>query len=71
MAAAAMEIPRTWPVHGTTAGLTCGQHAGAPVSDAYQRPYTFTGRNLRVTIELDPDVEDDSGAAYRTALKEQ
>jgi len=71
MTAAAVEIPRTWPVHGTTAGLTCGQDAGAPVSDAYQRPYAFTGRNLRVTIELDSDAKDDSGAAYRTALKEQ
>src|SRR2546425_333930 len=32
--AGVLDIPRTWPTHGTTAGLNCGRDAGAPVSDA-------------------------------------
>src|SRR5262249_30611187 len=35
-AAGSLEIPKTWPVHGTSAGVTCGHDAGAPVSDAYE-----------------------------------
>jgi hypothetical protein len=69
--AGAIEIPRTWPTHGTTAGLTSGHDAGAPVSDAYERPFPFTGRHLRVTIELESDRADGSGAAYRATLQEQ
>jgi arylsulfatase A-like enzyme len=69
--AGAIDIPRTWPTHGTTAGLTCGHDAGAPVSDAYERPFPFTGRHLRVTIELESGRAGSSGAAYRAVLKEQ
>jgi arylsulfatase len=71
LAAAAIDIPRTWPTHGTTAGLNCGQDAGAPVSDAYERPFRFTGRSLRVTIELETERNGNPGEAYRAALKEQ
>ena len=70
-AAGAVEIPRTWPTHGTTAGLNCGQDAGAPVSDAYERPFRFTGRSLRVTVELDGRLNDAAKAAYQTVLREQ
>lgn len=67
-----VEIPRTWPTHGTTAGLNCGQDAGAPVSEAYERPFRFTGRSLRVTVELDGRTDGASSkAAYRTVLREQ
>ena len=70
-AAGAEDIPRTWPTHGTTAGLNCGQDAGAPVSDAYERPFRFTGRSLRVTVELDGRANDTPKAAYQTVLREQ
>jgi arylsulfatase len=71
-AAGALDIPRTWPTHGTTAGLNCGRDAGAPVSDAYQRPFRFSGRSLRVTIELEGDVlTHNPGAAYQAVLREQ
>jgi arylsulfatase len=66
-----IEIPRTWPTHGTTAGLNCGLDAGAPVSDAYVRPFRFTGRSLRVMVELAEEGGAEPGAAYRAALKEQ
>ena len=67
----AVDIPRTWPTHGTTAGLNCGQDAGAPVSRSYVRPFHFSGRSLHVTVELGNGGGSDPGAAYSTALKEQ
>ena len=67
----AVDIPRTWPTHGTTAGLNCGQDAGAPVSHSYVRPFHFSGRSLHVTVELGNGGGSDPGAAYSTALKEQ
>ena len=70
-AAGAVEIPRTWPTHGTTAGLNCGQDAGAPVSDAYECPFRFTGRALRVTVELHGRANGAAKAAYQTVLREQ
>jgi arylsulfatase A-like enzyme len=66
----AVEIPRTWPTHGTTAGLNCGQDAGSPVSDDYQRPFRLTAQNLRVTIYLEGDAQN-LGAPYHTVLREQ
>lgn len=66
-----VDIPRTWPTHGTTAGLNCGQDAGAPVSFAYERPFRFTAPPLTVEIELATDSESEPGAAYAAALKEQ
>jgi arylsulfatase len=65
------DIPRTWPTHGTTAGLTCGRDAGAPVSDAYERPFAFTGGNLRLTVELDIEPVARLDEAYRAAVREQ
>jgi arylsulfatase A-like enzyme len=69
--AGALDIPRTWPTHGTTAGLNCGRDAGAPVSDAYERPFRFSGRSLRVTVELEDKVSHNPGAAYHAVLREQ
>ena len=69
--AGAVNIPRTWPTHGTTAGLNCGLDAGAPVSFSYDSPFCFTGRSLRVSIELALEGGNAAGAAYATAIKEQ
>jgi len=66
-----VDIPRSWPTHGTTAGLNCGQDAGAPVTDAYRRPFRFTGRNLRVTVDLEGASNGNPGAPYQTVLREQ
>jgi arylsulfatase A-like enzyme len=66
-----VEVPRAWPTHGTTAGLTCGLDAGAPVSDSYERPFRFTGRSLRVIIDLNGPAGGHPGAAYQAALREQ
>ena len=64
-------IPKTWPTHGTTAGLNCGLDAGAPVSYSYVSPFPFTGNDLRVSVHLATDSESEPGAAYNTVLKEQ
>ena len=64
-------IPKTWPTHGTTAGLNCGRDAGAPVSFSYASPFRFTGRGLLITMDLAMDGEGDPGAVYATVLKEQ
>lgn len=68
---ARVELPRTWPTHGTTAGVNCGLDAGAPVSDAYTMPFAFSGKNLRVIMDLQINGEREQGAAYNQALKEQ
>ena len=51
-AVGSVEIPKTWPVHSTTVGVTCGRDAGAAVSDAYAAPFRFTGTLRRVVVEL-------------------
>ncbi|HRL20795.1 MAG TPA: arylsulfatase [Alcaligenes sp.] len=66
-----VDIPKTWPTHGTTAGLNCGQDAGAPVSFAYTKPFRFNGTGLTVKVSLATDSESESSAAYAAALKEQ
>ena len=51
--AASLPIPRTWPTHGMTAGLSCGEDRGHPVSTDYPRPNTFRGGTLRqVSVEV-------------------
>lgn len=67
----ALDIPKTWPTHGTTAGLNVGLDAGAPVSDDYVRPFRLTAQNLHVTVELEGPSGDQPGAAYHTVLREQ
>jgi arylsulfatase A-like enzyme len=66
-----VEIPRTWPTHGTTAGLNVGEDAGAPVSEAYSRPFRLKAANLRVVVELEGAVDGNPGAAYQAVLREQ
>jgi hypothetical protein len=41
------------------------------VSDAYECPFRFAGRALRVTVELDGRANGAAKAAYQTVLREQ
>ena len=66
-----VDIPKTWPTHGITAGLNCGRDGGSSVSDNYDPPFPFNGEDLDVTIELDSDGERDPKGRYNTALQEQ
>jgi len=69
--AGGVDIPKTWPTHGVTAGLNCGQDAGAPVCDDYEAPFAFNGADLDVVLELAADGERDPKGRYQAALKEQ
>jgi arylsulfatase len=69
--AGSIDIPKTWPTHGTTAGLNCGYDAGAPVSDAYPRPFALNARDLRLSVVLEGATGAAPGAAYGAALREQ
>jgi arylsulfatase len=69
--AGAVEIPKTWPIHGTTGGVHCGRDGGAPVSDGYTPPFAFTGTIHRVVVELAGDGEADGKGAARHALEEE
>lgn len=45
--------PKAWPTHGTTTGLSCGQDASHPVSNAYLAPFPFQGATLKgVTVVI-------------------
>ncbi|HSW19435.1 MAG TPA: hypothetical protein VLJ86_19605, partial [Ramlibacter sp.] len=66
-----VQIPKTWPTHGTTAGLNVGLDAGAPVSRAYDARNAFNGTDLRVAVQLAADSESEPGEAYNTVLREQ
>jgi arylsulfatase A-like enzyme len=66
---ASVEIARTWPTYGPTAGVTCGL-AGVPVSEAFAPPFAFSGTIERVVVELDGD--GDAGADhFNHVLKEE
>ena len=70
-AVGSVEIPKTWPVHGTTAGVTCGHDTGASVSDAYAAPFPFTGTLRRVIVELGDEGAGDPSGESRGALGEE
>ena len=69
--AASVAIPKTWPTHGTVAGMTCGFDGAAPVSDAYPRGFRFTGEGLRVTVELGEQGGISPGELFGSAIREQ
>lgn len=69
--AASVKIPRTWTVNVLTAGMRCGLDGTAPVSDAYQQPFAFTGQNLRVVFEVASGGDDGGVRAFKAAMKEQ
>jgi arylsulfatase A-like enzyme len=70
-AVGSVEIRKTWPIHGTTAGITCGHDAGAAVSDAYAAPFPFTGTLRRVIVEIGADGTGDPTGESRGALGEE
>jgi arylsulfatase len=63
----ASHIPKAWPTHGMTAGISCGQDAGRPVSGAYSAPFPMDATLLqRVTV-----IVQDTGAAADRIWPEQ
>jgi arylsulfatase A-like enzyme len=55
---ASLLIPKTWPINGTTGGLTCGHDSGHAVSRSYRTPFAFSGGLLsRVIVSVGDENE--------------
>ncbi len=67
------EIPRFTPNRFslTGAGLTCGYSNGLPVTDEYEAPFRFTGRLIRVVVDVDGDAFTDPEAEAAIAIASQ
>ena len=52
-------------------GLCCGYDRGLPVCDDYHPPFAFTGRLLRVTVEVDGEPYADPAAEAELAISAQ
>lgn len=66
----AIDISRTWPTYGPTAGLTCGR-AGVSTSESFRPPFAFTGTIHRVVVALESDGGAGAPAPFDSALKEE
>jgi len=66
-----LELPKTWPVIATTAGVHCGRDGGLPVTDAYTPPFPFTGTLSLVRVDLSEDGRSDPAVEARGALAEE
>lgn len=67
------EIPRTVPhvIETSGEGLCCGYDSGLPVTPDYQAPFRFTGRIVRVVVEVDDAPAPDTDARLRAAMNDQ
>jgi arylsulfatase A-like enzyme len=66
------EFPYTIPlVLGLGGGVAVGRDEGAPVTSAYEPPFAFTGKLLRVTIDVSGRVLRDEDAEMRTIMAHQ
>ncbi len=66
-----VELPKTWGIHAITGGLRCGVDTGAPLSDAYPRPFHFNQGIKKVSFAVSDDGVADPNATYTSALKEE
>ncbi len=56
---------------GLASGMAIGADPGAPVTDEYLPPYSFTGKLYRVTIDVSGDLIQDSEAEMRIVMARQ
>ncbi len=68
---ARMDQPKNWGIHAIMGGLRCGWDNGAPVSNAYTRPFTFTGRLEKVIVKVKDDGKVDPAATYTRQMTEE
>lgn len=67
-----VEMPITNPIMlGLASGIAIGADPGAPVTDEYQPPYSFTGKLYSVTIDVSGDLIRDSEAEMRIVMARQ
>jgi Sulfatase len=67
------EIPQFTPIRFsiTGAGLTCGYGLEPAVTDDYRAPFRFTGRLLRVVLEVEGTAYRDPDGEARIAIQTQ
>ncbi|MEM9172685.1 MAG: arylsulfatase [Pseudomonadota bacterium] len=46
------ELPKLWAIYVPNAGLRCGANHGAPISDAYTAPFTFSETLVRIDVDI-------------------
>lgn len=69
---AQVEMSVTTPITlGLASGIAIGADPGAPVTDEYQPPYSFTGKLYSVTIDVSGDLIQDSEAEMRIVMARQ
>ena len=66
-------IPRFTPTRFslTGDGLCCGYDLGLPICDDYRPPFRFTGRLLRVVVDVEGEPFVDPGAEAEIAIRSQ
>jgi hypothetical protein len=52
-------------------GLCCGYDSGLPVTPAYEAPFRFTGRILRVVVDVGEGPGLDPDLRLRAAMTEE
>ena len=67
-----LDLPVTIPLqNGLGQGIVCGRHVGAPVTNAYNPPFEFTGTIERVTVDVSGDLIHDTEAQIRMVMARQ
>lgn len=65
-------LPVTIPLDiGITEGLTVGRDEGSSVTDAYQAPFTFTGKLDSVAVDVSGELIEDHAATMRNIMAHQ
>ncbi len=65
------DYPVTVPLALGLEGMSIGRDAGSPVTERYQIPFTFTGKLLKVTVDVSGDLIEDEEAKMRAIMARQ
>ena len=67
-----MDLPVTIPLSiGLGGGVTAGADPGAPVTEAYKPPFTFTGKLHGVVVDVSGELIEDKESAMRVVMARQ
>lgn len=64
------ELPKMIPavIETSGEGLCCGYDSGLPVTEDYRAPFRFTGKILRVVVDIGDGASPDRAGELRAAL---
>lgn len=65
------DFPYTTPLLFELEGLSCGYDFGAPATEGYQPPFTFTGTIHTVTVEVSGELIRDDDADIARLMAQQ